>query len=101
AFGVDAVANGPENLPIRPLFHGPRRRQIGRYERAQVNRQMLADVFASREGRRMTASAETVGNGPAALDLFVASLDPQLRHRRGARIILCVLSYSGGDAGQE
>lgn len=49
----------------------------------------------------MTASAETVGNGPTALDLCVASLDSQLRDRRTARIILFVMSYRGGDAGQE
>jgi hypothetical protein len=49
----------------------------------------------------MTTSAETVGNGAAAPDLFVASLDSQLRHRRAARIILLVMSYRRGDAGQE
>src|SRR5215471_12368141 len=49
----------------------------------------------------MTTSAETVGNGPAALHLFVASLDSQLRHRRTARIILFVMSHRRDDAGQE
>jgi len=49
----------------------------------------------------MTASTETVSNGPAALDVFIASLDSQLRHWRAARIVLIVMSYRRGEASQE
>jgi hypothetical protein len=63
---------------------------------------MLADVLASGESPalRMAPAAEAVPDGLAALDLLVASLKPQVRHRRAAQGLL-VEPRGGGGADQD
>ncbi len=73
------------------MFDWPGWGEIGRDERAHIERKIFANVEASREGftTRMAAPAETVGDGLAALNLFGAAFDLKVRHRCTARM-LCV-----------
>src|SRR5271163_2357667 len=68
---IDTIANGPENLAIRPATERPGRSEIGRDEGANRHRQIITDVGAAGERRclRMTAATEAVGDFLAALNL--------------------------------
>src|SRR5216684_8692298 len=86
--GIYAVPDRAKNLAIRPVSQLPGRRQVRRYKGADANRKMLADVHAACEcpGLRMAGTAETVGDGTAALNLALGPGDLEGWDGGGARV---------------
>ena len=83
---VDAVANGSENLAIRPPAERPGGREIWGYERSNRHGQVFADVVAASEqpSLGMAAAAKTVGDFFTAQDLLRCAGDRHGHKRRGA-----------------
>src|ERR1700738_4097539 len=69
---VDAVANGPKNVSIRPAAKLPGGSEVGGHKRSERHWKVLGDIETTGErgGFRMAAAAEAVGYRPAAHNLF-------------------------------
>src|SRR4029077_8052644 len=78
---IDAVADGAKYLAIRPVAQCAGRRQVRRYEGADRNWEMLADVLAAGQRSRLgvTTAAEAVDDRAAAGDLIGGPDNRQVR----------------------
>src|SRR5260370_5917801 len=72
---VDAVANGPKNVSIRPAAKLPGGSEVGGHKRSDRHWKVLGDIETTeqRGGSAIAAAAESLGYRPSRPNLFVAA----------------------------